>query len=209
MKKTVLVSALFLLGNCAVWAAGICPGTNPANNFSHAPDPTNTGCNAVITIAANGSVSIAIQDTNPYDGSEDTLVGVVNNSSGTVSAITLAGSGIFGFDGDGICTFTFAGNGYCSATFYRSDPGDYAGPTSTFSNITNGGNNGTVNFSPAIPAGGSTYFSLEGVPGSSSITGSATIGPSTPASVPAVQTWGLAVLAVLLAGLSFRMLQRA
>jgi len=38
------------------------------------------------------------------------LVGVVNNSASTVSSLALTGSDIFGFDGDGICTFTFVGS---------------------------------------------------------------------------------------------------
>jgi len=41
----------------------------------------------------------------------------------------------------------------------------YEGPTSWFSNVGPSPNNsGTVNFSPAIPPGGSTYFSLEAAP---------------------------------------------
>jgi hypothetical protein len=92
------------------------------------------------------------------------LVGVVNNSASTVSSLALTGSDIFGFDGDGICTFTFVGSGYCTASQTAgTDPGDYQGPTSTFA-ITNA-NSGTVNFSPAIAAsGGTSYFSLEGAP---------------------------------------------
>jgi hypothetical protein len=41
----------------------------------------------------------------------------------------------------------------------------YEGPTSWFSNVGPSPNNsGTVNFSPAVPPGGSTYFSLEAPP---------------------------------------------
>ena len=40
----------------------------------------------------------------------------------------------------------------------------YEGPTSWFSNVTSNTSSGQVNFSPAIPPGGTTYFSLEEPP---------------------------------------------
>lgn len=129
-----------------------------------------------------------------------------NNSSGTVSSLALSRSGIFGFEGDGICAFTFVGSGYCSGSYYRSDPGDYAGPSSTFT-VTNA-NSGTVNFSPGIGPGGTSYFSLEGVP-TSSLAPIPTVGPSTGVSAPALSTWGMLLLTVLLMGLSIRLLKRA
>ncbi len=45
----------------------------------------------------------------------------------------------------------------------------YEGPTSWFSGISTDMSGGTVNFSPAIPPGGSTYFSLEAPPSASAI----------------------------------------
>jgi hypothetical protein len=47
----------------------------------------------------------------------------------------------------------------------------YEGPTSWFSNVgPSPHNTGTVNFSPGIPPGGSTYFSLEAAPGQLPVT---------------------------------------
>jgi len=43
-----------------------------------------------------------------------------------------------------------------------NDPGDYQGPTSTFT-IANA-NSGTVNFNPGVAPGSSTFFSLEEPP---------------------------------------------
>lgn len=165
MKRFLLVAAVLGLAAGVSFAGSICPAGSGGNPFPHSPDNANTGCNTVITINANGSVTTTVPDSNPYEQSEDVLVGVKNNSSTAVGSLTLSGSGIFGFDGDGICTFTFVGSGYCSASqISGTDPGDYQGPTSTFSNFSTG-NSGTVNFSPAIAAnGGSTYFSLEGIP---------------------------------------------
>ena len=163
MKRFLLVAAVFAWVASAAFAGSVCPPA-AGSNFPHPPDPLATGCNVVITIAANGTVSTAVTDSTPYELSEDVLVGVVNNGSSTVSSLALTGSGIFGFDGDGICTFTFVGSSYCTpAQILGTDPGDYAGPTTTFA-LTNA-NSGTVSFSPAIPAsGGTTYFSLEGTP---------------------------------------------
>ncbi len=205
MKKTTLALILSLLGSCAVWAGTVCPGA--PNNFAHAPDPLGTGCNVLITVNANGTTTITVPDSSPYDGSEDTLVGVKNNSASPVTSLALTGSGIFGFDGDGICTYTFPGNGYCEGTYYGSDPGDYAGPTSTFT-VTNA-NSGTVNFSPGVAAGGGTsYFSLENPP-STSLTVVVGTGGGTSTTVPALSTWGFVLLTVMLIGLSARMLKRA
>jgi len=164
MKRFLLVAAVLAWVASAAFAGSVCPAGSGATAFPHSPDNAATGCNVVITIAANGSVSAAVTDSTPYEESEDVLVGVVNNSASTVSSLALTGSDIFGFDGDGICTFTFVGSGYCTASQTAgTEPGDYQGPTSTFT-ITNA-NSGTVNFSPAIAAsGGTSYFSLEGAP---------------------------------------------
>jgi hypothetical protein len=170
--KSSLIMAILVLGFASHASAtpvtGICPGVATTNNFSHAPDAGATGCNVVITIAANGSISTAVLDSSPYDGSEDTLVGVVNNSSSVITSLNITGSSIFGFDGDGICIYSFSGNGfsnsYCTVSQASgNDPGDYQGPTSTFT-ITNS-SAGTVHFSPGIAgSGGSSYFSLEEPP---------------------------------------------
>lgn len=149
MKVTSVVTALaaVCLSSSAALAAGVCPA------FGSAP-----GCNEVITINANGSVSvngIAANGTN-YDGSDDALVGIVNNSSHAVSSIALNGNGvdIFGFDGDGIDTYGATGN--------SMDTSGYGGPDTYFTNISPDDTMGTVNFLTALAAnGGSTYFSLE------------------------------------------------
>jgi len=183
------LSRLLILACAAAVAFGqaICPGALGSNNFPHPPDPTGTGCNVVITIAANGTVSVQVTDATPYENSEDVLAGVKNNSASTVTsvALTATGNDIFGFDGDGLCTFTFVGSSYCTAAqMAGTDPQDYQGPTSTFT-ITSP-TSGTVNFSPAIPAnGGTSYFSLEGVP-SASLGATVTTGGggTTPTPVP-------------------------
>lgn len=177
IKKTTLATTLFLLGSCAAWAGSVCPAAGGSNPFPHPPDPSGTGCNVLITINSNGTATVTVPDSTPYESSDDALIGVLNNSSGTVSSLALTGSDIFGFESDGICIYTFVGSGYCSASQKSgTDPGDYAGPSNTFT-ITNA-NTGTVNFSPGIGAGGTAYFSLEGVP-TASLAPVPTIGPGT------------------------------
>jgi hypothetical protein len=176
-----LSSILFLACGASLAMAGtVCPAASGSNPFPHPPDPTATGCNVVITIAANGSVSTVITDATAYENSEDALVGVKNNSGSVVGSLSLTGTGVFGFELDGICIYTFVGSSYCSGTYFTSDPGDYAGPTTTFTNYSTG-NSGTVVFNPPVAAGGgTTYFSLEGIPTASlTITVSSTPAPST------------------------------
>ncbi len=66
----------------------------------------NNGCQFLITIG-NGS-QVVTQDPNqgPYEGADDALIGVQNNSSSPVSQLPLAvpNSALFGFEEDGICT---------------------------------------------------------------------------------------------------------
>jgi hypothetical protein len=97
--KILNMAAAVAMGLFVPWAlhaASLCPSLGDA-----------TGCDLVITItnsgtsvAAGPSFSIA---GGTYDGSDDTLVGIINNSSGAISKIDLRSTtNIFGFDGDGI-----------------------------------------------------------------------------------------------------------
>jgi hypothetical protein len=204
LKPTVLTFALMALGTCTVWAGSICPASSGgANPFPHNPDAAATGCNVVITINADRSTTVTVADATPYENSDDVLIGVKNNSSSSVPNIGLTGSNIFGLEGDGICTFTFVGSTYCTAgQTAGTDPGDYYGPNTTYV-ITNA-NSGTVNFTSPIAAGGSAYFSLEGVPTANL---AVVVAPSTgtttaAAGAPAMSVGAMLVLASMLIGFS-------
>lgn len=71
------------------------------------PVGLDTSCQFLVVIGNGSHVSI-LQDPSQghYDvGGDDSLVGIVNNSSSPVASVTLTSDGpIFGFDGDGICT---------------------------------------------------------------------------------------------------------
>jgi hypothetical protein len=128
---------------------------------------TESGGNMKRVLLAIGLVPIA--GANPYDGSDDALIGVVNNSSsaftGTIHLVGSGnGGGLFAFDGDGICTFVAPA--YCATA-----PTGYEGPVNTFANITTTtvfDDTGDVDIT-GLAAGATTYFSLESSP--SSITG--------------------------------------
>jgi hypothetical protein len=216
---------------CAAWLA---PSSASAALYSQCPAVyKDTGCQFLVTVS-NGSETISEDSTQgPYEGSDDALIGVQNNSSNPVSSIHLSAEDeLFGFDEDGICD---PGGGPipegCTVQPYSNyaektentnkgkecvfegeirkgapatettdelacafDPpaGEptnltfpegvepvafsasgipvtgYEGPTSWFSGIgalgTSLTGSGTINFSPAIPPGGSTYFGLESPP---------------------------------------------
>jgi PEP-CTERM motif len=124
------------------------------------PDLTSHGattavCNFVITFNADGSITTG-GPGGTYDGADDTLVGVINNSHSSIGSFNLSSStlDIFGFEGDGIDTFGAPGNAI--------DTTGYGGPDAFFTNIANANTSGTVNFITAIAAnGGTQYFSLE------------------------------------------------
>jgi hypothetical protein len=102
----------------------------------------------------------------PYDGIEDTLVGVQNLSGGTVKSITLSSKtlAIFGFDGDGLETFISPPKG--GATGYEGAITttlnfNVNGTLDTFSGISAGLKSGTLNFPGGLLNNGSAFFSLE------------------------------------------------
>jgi hypothetical protein len=197
VQKTLSAALLLLAGAALASAGSICPAGASPTPFAYNPDNAATGCNVVITIGAGGTITSSIKDNGPYDGSEDVLIGVVNNSGISIGSLQLTGNGLFGFDGDGMCTYTFVGSSYCSASQKAgTDPGDYSGPGNTFS-VTNS-NTGSVVFAGGLANGATTYFSAEGVPSSLGLTGGATGGGGT--SVPTLGDAGLLLLAISLAG---------
>jgi hypothetical protein len=160
--KSLKIATLIAIGLAPVAALAVpastpCPQLNANANATYVAAATTTWCNVIITINANGTVSVSIPNSHPYDGVEDTYVGVINNDTSALTSISLTGTNIFGFDGDGIHgTFGIGGN--------ASDTTGYGGADAFF-NITNV-NAGTVFFlGGGIGANGGTgYFSLEEPP---------------------------------------------
>jgi hypothetical protein len=166
--------AVAMLGIMTGTAAASSPVTPP---FTECPAiGAAPGCEILLVVNANDTISVlGDSKVGPYDGSDDTLIGILNNSSGPVPAITVSGpsSGLAGFDGDGICTYAtggtaggsgFTGDSYCSAQqLAGTDPEDYAGPENTFTLDPSSLDDVEVDFTGnGLAAGASTYFSLEG-----------------------------------------------
>jgi hypothetical protein len=87
---------------CAAWLA---PSAANAAEFEQCPHvDKDAGCQFLITDSPSGVTVAEDVSEGPYDGEDDTLVGVQNSSSGPVSSIPLSSTNnIYGFDGDGLC----------------------------------------------------------------------------------------------------------
>ncbi|MBZ5583605.1 MAG: PEP-CTERM sorting domain-containing protein [Acidobacteriia bacterium] len=156
--RVFLFSAALLLGVASLQAAALFPQCPPVGN--------NTGCQFLITIGANNAVTVAADpnppNNGPYDGVEDTLVGVLNASTGVVASLPLSSTtDIFGFDGDGPCTQSPKPASCPASGLFSPDTSGYAGPNVTFSGINPANTSGTVNFTGGLAPGQSRWFALE------------------------------------------------
>lgn len=189
---------MLIMGTVALQAANTtpCPAVGSDTN----------GCEFIVTVTAvNGSgaataFTVAVNslgDQGPYDGSDDTLVGFINNSGSVLKSITISNTaGQFGFEGDGACTGTFTPGPTAAqclgGAFQTTDPGDYLSVSATsVSGVT--ATSGTVNFNN-IANGSTAWVSLEGALSAAQISG------GTPPVTPAPSS--LVLLMIGLAALS-------
>jgi hypothetical protein len=83
-------------------------------------------------------------------------VGIINESAATVQSLPLSGTGIFDFDGDGLCTDSLAPPGCQFGTT------GYEGPGITFTLDPGGSVDiGTVNFAGGLALGAIAYSRLK------------------------------------------------
>lgn len=183
MKKMLIFSSLasaIAIAAASPAQAGTCPTVG-----------ADTDCAYLITINANGTITAGPVPSQPqtYDGADDTLVGVINNSSSPLTSLSLSGSGIFGFESDGEAAYT--GHSY--------GPTGYEGPNTsfTFSNS----DTGTVNFLNGGVAGngGTAWFTLE--ENLANVQGGVTVRSG----VPEPATWGMMLLGFAGIGAATRM----
>jgi hypothetical protein len=124
-----------------------------------------------------------------YDtGDDDVFYSVVNNSTQRVVNVTLSGTGIFGFEVDGIGAGpVYPGAGGCGTTAPCTTPaagdnsgGGYGGPISSF--LLTNTSLGSVLFGSGLNPGDSTIFALEAPAAQISVTGINTV--PLPAALP-------------------------
>src|SRR5437660_3863263 len=129
----------------------------------------NEGCTILITLNADGSIVTTFPNPSPsYDnGLDDNLIGVVNNTAQTLTALQLSSATIpiFGLEDDGVCGgppgWTFSALGPNPNCAIATDPHRY-GPAGINFTIFNA-NSGIVNFgNGGIAPNGNAFFSLEG-----------------------------------------------
>jgi hypothetical protein len=209
--------ALFLLlpGAARTQAQDACHGALISSE-SGASLGSATGCGVIITVTAVDDSGNATAFTisvpgngNPYDSppfamegdsSDDTLVGIINNSTGSLSAITLTSAnttfgGAFNFGSDGPCDFAaFHELGRPSDCPSEGSLGEtgYEGPDSSFGTCDGPcPTTRTVFFTTPLEQRASTWFALEGTPSSLTLVQQAilTFNPST-TPTSAIATFG-------------------
>jgi hypothetical protein len=171
MKNLLMLSALAALPMLAT-PSNPCPSSS-GGNTGGAYITAGGLCNVVITYNSNGSIVTTDPNLNPYDGADDQLVGIVNNSGHVLVSQFLnggAGNPLFGFDGDGACSAGYESAANCVGAL---DPNGYGGPHVLFSGINGATTSGTVNFGcttasvsscVGIASGATAWFSLEEPP---------------------------------------------
>jgi pimeloyl-ACP methyl ester carboxylesterase len=143
-----VVAATFAPALAAHAAVG--PPFSECPSVNYAPS-----CGIELQVNQNGTVSVSADTSvGPYDGGDDTLVGIVNNSTAPVTAVTVTGPGsdLSGFDYDGLCAYLRCSYG----------PTGYEGPGTSFVTKPNQPDSAEVDFTPALAPGARAYFSLEG-----------------------------------------------
>lgn len=119
----------------------------------------SASCQILLVVNADNTVSV-YGDTavGTYDGADDTLVGIRNESSSAVHAVTVSGPGsaLAGFDGDGLCAYVSDARCPYGSTGYE-------GPGVTFVTDPASTDRVEVNLGQTgLAPQASTYFSLEG-----------------------------------------------
>ena len=136
----------------------------PAPPFKQCPAiGASPSCEILLVVNSDSTVTVVGDPSvGPFDGSDDTLVGIVNNSAKPVSAITVTGPGsdLSGFDETGNCSGDYgAWNGSAGCPYGSTG---YEGPGTSFVVSPSMPDSAEVDFTAGLAPGASAYFSLEG-----------------------------------------------
>jgi len=159
-RRVTIGAIVFALAGAMVFAGGPSAGqaAQPSPPFTQCPPVgRDTSCGILIVVNADNSTSVLVDKSQgPFDGNDDTLIGVLNNSASPLSTLPISsGTAAFDFDGDGLCNQSPRPSG-CPF-----GPTRYEGPGTSFSNVSADKKSGVVSFANPVPSGGSAYFSLE------------------------------------------------
>jgi hypothetical protein len=101
MRRLVALGAASLV-SCVLWIAP--QGASAA--FTQCPAVGNdASCQYLITVTESETTVENDSSQGPYDGIEDALIGVQNNTGKSLSSLPLsAESSLFGFENDGVCS---------------------------------------------------------------------------------------------------------
>src|SRR5260221_470485 len=130
----------FITAVCALCAAVAVTApagsaADPSAPFTQCPAiGVDTSCALLIRITPTGQVGVyGDPSQGPFDGIEDTLIGVQNDSSTSIASIPVSsqsGKTLFAFDGDGLCYFMWFTLTPCT----WPAPTGYEGPGVSFTN---------------------------------------------------------------------------
>ena len=167
-----------LLARLAIGAALITLPLSTANAY---PDVgADIGGPALILTVNAGNTQVVTNGPNagtPYDGVEDTYIGLVNNTGAILTQVTITAPsniGVFGFDSDGIgsnASVAYCVGAACGVQQYGtpngSDNTGYGGPIGFFDTFSFGDGTSATNDTAilhlvgGLAIGGTTWFSLE------------------------------------------------
>ena len=168
------VASVFAVGASLAVGPAVPAGaaTAPALPFTECPAiGASPSCEILLVVNADNTVSVlGDPSVGPFDGSDDTLVGIINDSTSAVAAVTVSGPGsdLSGFDGDGICSGDYGTwNGSAGCPY---GPTGYEGPGTSFVTDPSLPDSAEIDFTGGLTPGKSAYFSLEGALTSAELT---------------------------------------
>lgn len=145
---------------------GVASASNTAPPFSECPQVGESpSCEILLIVNPDNTVSVVSDPAvGPYDGGDDTLVGIINNSSSAVDAVTVTGdgTGLGGLDGDGLCTYGVSGCPFGST--------GYEGPNTKIVTDSTNLDSAEIDFTGGLAPKATAYFSLEGALNSAELT---------------------------------------
>jgi hypothetical protein len=164
------------IGTLALVACGAAAGSASAQPFPQCPAVgSDTSCQFLVVVTDSGATAQQDSTQGPYEASDDSLIGVQNDSSRALTALPLSAAGLFGFEQDGICnpgsgpiapgclpaagsppgTMCGPQNGSCSFPRPPGQPTTYTEPGSPAGTTQNGYEGPTTWFSNVAPDGSS------------------------------------------------------